>query len=217
MNNKFLKLAVLVGAIALFSGCGSSNSNKTRAKAGYKGVFVDSAVGGISWACGGKSNVTGADGVFGECPHGTSVTFSVGNVVLGTVAPTDDNIFTPQDVVGVPRGTSDNEEVNVMSAMLLSLDSDGDPTNGVTITPAITTAFEEAVPAGTKMADLDEAKVVEAIATTNKELVKAGEEIELTVVAADAAAEHLIETAGEIEAGTIKAPVQPVLVDESTN
>jgi len=152
-----LKSAVLAGSCAfLVLGCGggsssstSSTSSTTDTIAGYNGVFVDAAVGGISWSCGDKNGVTKADGSFGACPAGTSVTFSVGNVVLGTTKPTADYIFTPQDVVGVSRETTSDEKVKNMAMLLLSLDADGDPTNGVSITSEILTAFNEVVPAST--------------------------------------------------------------------
>jgi len=206
----FVKLTVVLLSIGLLAGCGSSG--KKTQKPGYKGVFVDSAVAGISYSCGGVTGVTDANGVFGVCPAGASATFSVGNVVLGTVAPTSDNIFTPQDIVGVPRGTSDNEEVNLMASLLLSLDSDGDPTNGVSITPEIVAAFEVAVPTSTPMSAMTEATIATAVTATSDELPT----VTLAVVPVAEASTHLIETAAAIEVGDIKAPIQPT-IDMSTN
>jgi len=206
----FVKLTVVLLSIGLLAGCGSSGK-KTK-KLGYYGVFVDSAVAGVSYSCGGVTGVTDANGVFGICPAGSSATFSVGNVVLGTVTPTADNIFTPQDIVGVPRGTSDNEEVNLIASLLLSLDSDGDPTNGVSITPEIVSAFEVAVPTSTPMSAMTEATIATAVTATSDALPT----VTLAVVPVEEASTHLIETAAAIEAGEVKAPVQPT-IDMSTN
>jgi len=206
----FVKLTVVLLSIGLLAGCGSSGK-KTK-KPGYKGIFVDSAVAGVSYSCGGVTGETDANGVFGVCPAGASATFSVGNVVLGTVTPTADNIFTPQDIVGVPRGTSDNEEVNLIASLLLSLDSDGDPTNGVSITPEIVTAFEVAVPTSTPISAMTEATIATAVTATSDALPT----VNLAVVPVAEASTHLIETAAAIEVGDIKAPVQPT-IDMSTN
>ena len=208
---KIVKLIVPVVAVGLLAGCG--NSVKVEKKSGYKGVFVDSAVAGISFSCGGVTGTTDANGVFGVCPKGESVTFSVGNVELGTVKPTEDNIFTPQDLVGVPRDTKDNEKVNLMASLLLSLDSDGDPSNGVNITEEIVTAFTAALPSPTSMNTLSEDAIAEAVESTSDALPA----INLEVVPVTEAASHLVDTVVAIDRGDIKPPVQPNTTDQSTN
>jgi len=217
MNNKFKTITTLLALAGLLVGCGSSGSSSKNTKAGYKGVFVDSPVAGVSYSCGGAAGTTDANGVFGVCPFGSSVTLSIGNVELGTVPPTSDNIFTPQDLVGVDRETTNNEKVNIMASLLLSLDSDPS-TPGISITPEIVTAFEVAVPTATPIAEMNEEKIETAVEVTNEALpeeIKA--EIHLEVVPVEEAAAHLVETAAAIDAGVIIAPEQPVILDDSTN
>ncbi len=148
----FVKSAALVVSSALIVvGCGGGSSST--ADLGYNGKLVDAAVAGITWSCGTKSGLTNADGLFGACPTGSDVTFSIGNVVLGTVAPTADFIYTPQDIVGVDRNETTNDDVKIIAALLLSLDADGDPSNGIQITPAIVTAFNTVTSPSTTIAE----------------------------------------------------------------
>ncbi|MBN2896757.1 MAG: hypothetical protein JXK05_12790 [Campylobacterales bacterium] len=189
--------------LSVLAGCGSDSDNDT--KVGYKGKFVDSAVAGLSWSCGGVSGTTDADGVFGECPAGSSVTFAIGNVTLGTMSPTKDNIFTPQDLVGVPRATADSAKANKIASLLLSLDCDGNPDNGVSITPAIVTELNEAVGSSTNIANLSQ----EQVSGYAQQVIDAAPCINMQIVSPEAAASHLVETAADIEDGHIQPPAQP--------
>jgi hypothetical protein len=63
------------------------------------------------------------------------VRFRIGELVLGEVAavPADRYVF-PQDLVGVARESGVNDtRVAVMAQLLQSLDTDGNPSNGITI------------------------------------------------------------------------------------
>ena len=209
-------LSAIVTAAVLTACGGGSSSSTVPAEAGYNGIFVDAAVGGISWACGGISGVTAIDGLFGECPAGSDVTFSVGNIVLGTVAPTSDYIFTPQDVVGVDRNDTADNDVQIMSALLLSLDSDGDPDNGIEITPEVITAFNTVTEPSTTVEDLNltNSTDIEDLVT---EINIEDSNLTLVAVGLGEAANHLDDTLIDIEDGTIPPPEQPTVITGATS
>ncbi|MGM0564934.1 MAG: hypothetical protein ACQES2_11430 [Pseudomonadota bacterium] len=96
--------------------------------------FVDSAVVGLAYVCGdsGEVKTTVAQGLL-ECALGDEVTFSVGDIVLGSITMAEDTVFiTPVDLVGGNADQDSNEVVN-MARFLMSLDTDQNPDNGITI------------------------------------------------------------------------------------
>lgn len=100
------------------------------------GVFKDSNVSGLSYVSGLQSGVTGPDGSFTfELINGVPepVTFSVGGVTIGT-AP-GGLIVTPIDLIDV--GGTDSIRLQNIVRFLLMLDDDGDPGNGINISPAV--------------------------------------------------------------------------------
>lgn len=208
-----VKMSILVSifTIATLTGCGSSS---TTTKSGWNGAFVDTGVQGIGWKCGTVSGLTLVDGLFGTCPAGSSVTFSIGSIELGSIDETDDHIFTPQDLVGASRTVTENtqdqnDQVNAIAAILLTLDNDGDPSNGIMVEPTAATAFETATTSngGT-------------IAPTNVESITAGivaTVTTLTAVTTTAAATHLVATGIEIANGTIASPDQNELTGATIN
>jgi len=129
-------LAVSVSAAALLVGCGggSSTPSSTTVSTGY---FVDAPVANIDYDCvadGTMDQKTGPDGSF-SCKTMAHVRFRIGELVLGEVAavPADRYVF-PQDLVGVARESGVNDtRVAVMAQLLQSLDTDGNPSNGITI------------------------------------------------------------------------------------
>jgi len=211
LNNKFLKSTVLiVGVSFMVLGCGSSTSAET---VGYKGKLVDSAVQGVDWICGNPPNEnkgkTLVDGGFGTCPYGSPVTFSIGGVIIGGLTSTIDYIFSPQDIVGVSRNVTDNVEVNNIASLLLSLDADGNPSNGITITSTIATSFGNN--AGVShVSQMDQASIETVVSEVAQDTG-----VKLVFVDADEASAHLAQTQDDILDGTISSPDQPT--DESTN
>lgn len=101
------------------------------------GVFKDSNVSGMSFESGGQTGETDAGGNF-TYEVGQDVIFSVGGVIVGSAAGAD--TVTPLDLV--PGATSTTTEVVNIVRFLLMLDTDGDPTNGITISAAVRTAAE---------------------------------------------------------------------------
>lgn len=201
LKNITIGLVLLSGsAIFALTGC-LGNSSSTPA-AGYNGKLIDSPVEGVSYVCGTKSGTTAADGSFGVCPAGSTVTFSIGELTLGDSAATGDNIFFITDIVGVARDATDNEEVLKIAVLLQSLDRDGDPTNGIDV-PA--EAAEE-VPDGT-ITDLTTQEVEAAASDVVVALVATYTEM-ATVDATEAEA-NLADSLSDIEDGTITPPPAP--------
>jgi len=117
----------LVGVV----GCSSGGSDTTPStKTGY---FIDSAVEGLEYTSGSTSGTTGADGSF-KYEEGKPVTFKLGNLTLGSLTVSNGRVF-PVDLV---NGAVDETDPNVtlIAQVLQTLDSDGDPSNGITILPS---------------------------------------------------------------------------------
>jgi hypothetical protein len=130
-----LKIIITACAAALIIGCGGGGSS-TQITPPLTGVFLDSAVSGISYRTQTQFGTTNAAGEF-KYIAGEQVTFSVGNIQLPSVAAA--SVITPLDIAGTLR-VDDNKVVNLL-VFLQSLDTDGDPSNGITIpASAITNA-----------------------------------------------------------------------------
>ena len=128
----FIILSFFVLSACGGGGGGTTSSGPTT----QQGVFLDSAVAGLSYSSGSQSGVTGADGSF-LYEQGATVTFKVGDIVIGT-APAQ-AIMTPISLVPGATDETDPTVANIVQ-FLMSIDGDGDPTNGIQISTAVTTA-----------------------------------------------------------------------------
>jgi hypothetical protein len=144
-HSPFKRSALLI-MVLLLAACGSDDSAPTVDIAPAEetlltGVFVDSAVEGIFYETATQSGTTNSLGEYNYL-SGETVTFSIGAIVLGA-APAS-GVVTPLSIV--PDAVSaDNLQVNNIVRFLLSLDSDGDPDNGISISSDITTAAADTV------------------------------------------------------------------------
>jgi hypothetical protein len=118
----FLLLAFLA-----VSGCSSSGSGPSH------GFFIDNTVEGLTYNTETMSGETDSQGRFSFEP-GEKVTFSIGGIILGTAAA--QNIITPLDLV---NGAQDekNPSVTNITRLLITLDEDSNPENGITIRPEL--------------------------------------------------------------------------------
>ena len=149
------------------------------------GVFTDSEVGGLRYETETKSGVTNSAGEY-EYLEGETVTFYVGDIKLGSGPATGE--MSPVSIASSEGADITTPEVKNMAAFLQTLDSDGDPSNGI----LIETAVAEAVP----YSEIDfTAAVVEIIGNIVAEVSRATG-IELQPVYPEEAAEHLAETLG---------------------
>jgi hypothetical protein len=140
------KNSALLIMVLLLTACGSDDSAPIVDSAPadqtlLTGVFVDSAVEGLYYETATQSGTTNSLGEYNYL-LGETVTFSIGAIVLGA-APAS-GVVTPLSLV--PDATSaDDVKVNNIVRLLLSLDSDGDPDNGISISSDITTAATDVV------------------------------------------------------------------------
>lgn len=194
--------AILALGVSMFSGCQGTFTIVQEETETYLGKFIDGPVSGVTWTCGTSYGVTDADGVFGECEVGAIVTFSIGNVLLGAVEQTADNIFTPQDIVGVPRTETNNAAVQDMAVLILSLDADGDPDNGVEITPTAIRSLNQQVNTVRSIADIPDVTTVATAVVGNL----ADTQPDMQVMSEEQASVHLIQSNILITNGTYTAP-----------
>lgn len=113
------------------------------------GQFKDSNTAGLGYESGGQSGVSDSYGKF-TYEVGNTVTFSVGNVTLGTTG--GNTIVTPLDLVS--GGTSSSLEVQNITRFLMMLDNDGDPSNGIRISAATQEAAQNWSPVDFASTDL---------------------------------------------------------------
>ncbi|MDE2081393.1 MAG: hypothetical protein KGI90_08570 [Burkholderiales bacterium] len=99
---------------------------------------MDSDVVGLNYNCGGVTGVTDNLAQF-QYISGQSCSFSIGGIDLGSAVGAP--LMTPVDLVpGASPGVA-NAAVTDIARLLLSLDDDGDPGNGITISAAVRTTL----------------------------------------------------------------------------
>ncbi len=118
-------------------GGGSDSAGETAAGQPAIGQFKDSNTSGLRYRGAAGEGITDADGRFRYRP-GEPVRFSVGKVELGS-AP-GRRVITPRDLVA-SGSTADPAVINRVR-FLMMLDADGDPDNGITLSPEVQAAAE---------------------------------------------------------------------------
>lgn len=128
-------ISVLSIGITACGGGGGGGGTTTAAPATATGVFKDATTSGLAYTSGGQTGVTGADGSF-TYEVGKTVTFKIGAITVGTASGS--TVVSPVDLVS--GGTSSTAEVLNIVKLLTVLDSDGDPSNGITISTTLQNA-----------------------------------------------------------------------------
>ncbi len=129
--NTLRQTALAVVACSALAACGGGSGSAT-----HTGVFVDSAVSGLSYTASpsGLSGTTDAAGHF-DYKDGDTITFKLGNVTLGT-APALAQV-TPKSIADATTSNS-ADAANIASNIarfLQTFDADGNPDNGISIDP----------------------------------------------------------------------------------
>ncbi len=137
------KTLTLCASILFLSACGGGGGGEGSVPVAApvtasKGVFVDSIVEGVHYETPTYSGTTNSLGEYDYLP-GETVTFSIGGISLGSADAGP--VVTPLSLVSGATDATDPEVTNIVR-LLLTLDDDGDPTNGITISAATATAAE---------------------------------------------------------------------------
>jgi hypothetical protein len=186
-----VKATVITTVCLSLLGCGGGSSDPDTTNpidsnnAVLTGVFVDSAVQGVSYSTATQSGTTNAQGQFNYMA-GEQVTFSIGSTQLPAVAA------APQ-VSPVDMGAGNTATTTNIARLLQSLDSDGNPDNGITI-PATAAAT-----AATINFNVSENEFANDPAVIN--LVANSGSTTTTLISAEAANTHLNETLGNSAGG----------------
>jgi Cysteine-rich secretory protein family/Putative metal-binding motif len=120
-------------ALALV-GCGGGGGSSASGAAVNEGTFVDSPVEGLTYSTETRFGITDSHGRF-RFLEGETVAFFIEDLELGQ-APASQTL-TPLDIVAGAGGITDQRVTNI-ARTLQSLDQDGNPDNGITLTAAIT-------------------------------------------------------------------------------
>lgn len=179
-------LFILLIGVYLFWGCSKDDSPKEEKQETSKtGKFIDSAVAGVRYETETHSGYTDENGNY-DYEEGEIVTFYVGDIMLGSALATGE--LSPIDIASTPDATIYTPEVQNIAAFLQTLDSDGDPSNGILIEQEILNAISlTSINFTQPILQLLGETVLEIFQKTGKDL---------DVVFPDDAAAHLAETLG---------------------
>ena len=136
--------AAIIICGGLLTACGSSQADKSAPELTEatprsstaetrQGQFIDSAVSGLFYRTETQEGFTDHNGYF-HYQEGEKVSFFIGSIALGS-APAA-GIVTPADIAGSKSGLDsglNDASVNILR-LLQTLDFDGDPANGISIT-----------------------------------------------------------------------------------
>ncbi|MCB1689712.1 MAG: hypothetical protein KDI33_14550 [Halioglobus sp.] len=142
--------------VSFITACSDGSDNAGSGGGGpaaLTGQFVDSPVAGVGYATESGSGVTNADGQF-QYLEGETVRFSIGDLVLGeargaTIVSVFDLVDGVVPVVGeaLRKGIADAgggpslSTVINLATLLQTIDSDGNPENGIEIAPDVAALF----------------------------------------------------------------------------
>jgi hypothetical protein len=138
--DNIFKLSMISTAIATLVACGGGGSTNTASNT-QTGSFVDAPVEGLQYQTGNITGVTGPGGSFQYIP-GQNVTFSIGNVVLGTATPVTNNAtLMPMDLVANTSDVS-NPNVILIAQTLQAFNSNSNANGSIIIPTNITTSLQ---------------------------------------------------------------------------
>jgi len=132
MNNKILFVAFGIAVVLLLAGCDGGGGGNTGSSTN-EGTFVDSVVEGLSYETASQFGTTDSNGTF-EYQDEETVSFSIGDIVLGSGVGAE--TMTPVELVSGATDETDPTVTN-LCIFIISLDVDGDPSNGIEISSVI--------------------------------------------------------------------------------
>lgn len=131
-------LSILALTLSLSACGGGGGDSGSTGPLPRQGVFLDSAVSGLTYTCGDKSGTTDANGTF-SFKDGERCAFKVGGIVLGEA--TGSAVITPVSLVSGASSEANLQASNI-ARLLQTLDSDSNPSNGITISDAAKSALQ---------------------------------------------------------------------------
>ena len=132
------KLLALCTSVVMLSACsgGGDSGPPQSTVTPSTGVFEDSTVSGLHYATPTYTGTTNSAGEYEYLP-GESVTFSIGGIVLGSSVAGP--VITPLSLVPGATDATHPMVTNIVR-LLLTLDEDSNPDNGINISAAAVTA-----------------------------------------------------------------------------
>ena len=137
MKNTYLLPALFGSALFAITGCNVPTGSISDPVITQTGAVVDSAIEGLEYYTASQSGFTGPNGSFQYLP-GESIVFKVGDIELPAILA--EELLTPLNLASTDL-VNDVMATNI-ARFLQALDSDGDPSNGITID---TTAHQDAL------------------------------------------------------------------------
>jgi hypothetical protein len=197
-----ISVSLFLSLICL-AGCGSGGGDGpviAKTEGTYKiGYFIDSPVEGLQYTSITWYGLTNAQGGY-YYQDGEEITFSIGSVILGRT--TAKGIITPVDLDQANPTTSSTTVINI-SRLLITLDDDQNPDNGITITDEVRNALT-GISIDLSDPDIDNSAGIQEMFNRLNEMGIYPEEV-TELVSAEVAQSHLQNSLDEIEAEELAA------------
>ena len=137
LTNKLTTCGIIF-LVLIFHGCGGGGSDGESASVSTVGstnygIFLDAAVEGMDYTTPSYNGTTDKNGFF-KYKYGEEVTFKLNNIFFGKFIPKNNLAITPFDLVGT-QDINDYRVVNMLR-ILQTMDTDGNPSNGIQISSA---------------------------------------------------------------------------------
>ncbi len=132
MRKSSLIISSTTATILMFAGCGGGGNSDNTINTGT-GYYVDSGIEGVNYTCGSQTGMTGKEGKF-IFEKGQGCSFSIGGITLRTVGSNQ-----------LADGKKVLENDLEVARFLQSVDTDGNPDNGIQISPEVLEVLHEAL------------------------------------------------------------------------
>ncbi len=196
-----LTVSAILTTLIGITGCGSGGGPAIAKPEGTynTGYFIDSPVEGLQYKTPTWSGLTDSQGTF-YYQDGEEITFSLGTVILGQTEAK--GIITPVDLDSANPTTSSTKVINI-ARLLITLDQDGNPDNGITITQSVRDALN-GINIDLTNPNIDNSAGIQEMFKRLNGLGIYSEEV-TGLVSADVAQNHLENTLSQIAAEEVAA------------
>ena len=145
---KYISSALALALVSTFMvGCSDDDDNNDPIvkPTEFNGKYaLNRSVQGVDYTCDTKTGTTDADGVFGPCPIGKPVTFSIDGVLLGSTVQNTSGIYTSKDLT-VADSVSTEPLGAKIGSTLMTLDRDANNSNGIEVSDGAAAEFAKAM------------------------------------------------------------------------